>query len=475
MKVLMAASEVFPFCKTGGLADVTGSLPVALAEGGDEVAVILPLYDLIGGYWREKMTSRGYIYIDLGWRHQYCGLYSLEYRGVTWYFVDNEQYFRRGKIYGEFDDGERFAFFCKAVVDLLPSLNWMPDVIHCNDWQTALIPVYLKDVGTRWEAVRNIHTVFTIHNVEYQGRYGHEMLTDVFGLNEGWWSDGTLQMDGDINLMKAALMVSDKVTTVSPTYAHQLHNSYYAHRMESVIDRIGDKLRGVLNGLDVVTYDPATDSEIPERYSVENMTGKAVCKACLQAELGLQVDPKAPIIAVVSRMARHKGIDMICEVLDKMMIFGIQVVVLGKGEGYLEDFFKSQASHYGGRLAVRMGYDESLSHRVYAGSDMLLMPSKSEPCGLSQMIAMRYGTVPIVRKTGGLNDSVRSCQAGQENGTGFVFENYNPYDMLYVIGQAVEMYHRDAATFAAVQKNGMTEDFSWNKSAGVYHEIYSGL
>ena len=261
MKILFAASEAFPFCKTGGLADVAGSLPVSLAENGDQVAVILPLYDKIPYEWRQRMVYRSYIYVDVAWRHQYCGLFVMEYRGVTWYFVDNEHYFRRGRLYGEYDDGERFAFFSKAVVDLLPSLDWMPDVIHCNDWQTALVPIYLKDVATRWDAVRGIKTVFTIHNIEYQGRYGPDTVADLFGLHEGWWNDGTLQMDGDVNLMKAAMLVSDAVTTVSPTYAAQLHDDYYAHGMASIVDAIGfDDYWGTPAKVSKVTYQIYEDS-----------------------------------------------------------------------------------------------------------------------------------------------------------------------------------------------------------------------
>ena len=475
MNVLFAASEAFPFCKTGGLADVAGSLPIALAEGGDNVSVILPLYGQISQEWREKMTYRSYIYVDVAWRHQYCGLFSMEYRGVTWYFVDNEYYFRRGGLYGDYDDGERFAFFSKAVVNLLPSLNCMPDVIHCNDWQTALIPVYLKDVATRWDAVRNIKTVFTIHNVEYQGRYGAETLYDLFGLHEGWWNDGTLAMDGDINLMKAAMLVSDAVTTVSPTYAMQLHDSTYAHGLESIVSAVSYKLHGVLNGIDMTAYDPAVDNAIPAVYTPEEMEGKAKCKADLQVSLGLREDPEVPLMAIVSRLVGHKGVDLICEGFDRIMDMGVQLVVLGKGDEYYEDFFRSQAYRYGGRVAAQVTYSEALSRRIYSGADLFLMPSKSEPCGLSQMIAMRYGAVPIVRKTGGLADSVKSCQVGQEDGTGLLFNDYKVEDMLGVIYQAVQLYHGDRAGFNIVRQRGMTSDFSWKRSAADYHNIYQNL
>ena len=477
MNILFAASEAAPFCKTGGLADVAGALPLALAKNAeDKVSVILPLYGQIADTWRRQMTFRCYIYIDVAWRHQYCGLFSLEYQGVTWYFVDNEQYFKRGQLYGEYDDGERFAFFSRAVVSLLPSLEEMPDVIHCNDWQTALVPVYLKDMAARWETIRSIRTVFTIHNIEYQGRFGGEFLHDVLGLDTGWMQDGTLRMDGDINLLKGALMVSDAVTTVSPTYAAQLHDSSYAHRMEGVIASLGDRMSGILNGIDMVSYDPLTDSALPKNYKATALGGrtggKAACKKALQQEMGLRVEPGTPLIAIVSRLVGHKGMDLVCSVFDEIMACGAQVLVLGKGEEQYENFFRGKAQQYPGQAAAQITYSEALSRRIYGGSDLFLMPSRSEPCGLSQMIAMRYGTVPIVRRTGGLADSVRSCQLGQPDGTGFLFDEYHAGDMLYVIRQAVEMYRDRPEDFRAVQKNGMTADFSWEQSARQYRKLY---
>ena len=475
MKILYVSSEAFPFCKTGGLADVAGSLPPALARNGDEVSVILPLYGQIGQQWRQQMTFRRYIYVDLGWRHQYCGLFSLEKDGVTWYFVDNERYFCRSALYGEFDDGERFAFFCKAVIDLLPSLDWMPDILHCNDWQTALVPIYLKDVCTRWEEVRRIRTVFTIHNIEYQGRYGEDTVDQLFGLDRGWYNDGTLQMDGDVNLMKGAMLVSDAVTTVSPTYAAQLHDAAYAEGMESVVRMIDWKFSGVVNGLDVAGYDPARDPALPERYDVDHMAGKAACKASLQASLGLSQEPDTPLMGIVSRLVGHKGLDIVEQGLDGIMATGCQLVVLGKGDSRFEDFFRGKAWQYGGRLSAQITYAEDLARRVYAGCDLFLMPSRSEPCGLSQMIAMRYGAVPIVRRTGGLADTVKSCQVGQEDGTGYLFENYDAGAMLDVIGQATGLYRGDRQGFNTVRRRGMTADFSWARSAGDYRRIYANL
>ena len=474
MNILFAASEAAPFCKTGGLADVAGSLPPALAALGQHVAGIMPLYGQIGEKWRSQMTFRGSTYVDLAWRHEYCGVFSLAYQGVTWYFLDNERYFCRGQLYGEGDDGERFGFFSRAVVSVLPLLDERPDVIHCNDWQTAMIPVYLRDEQGRG-ALREVRSVFTIHNIEYQGRCGAGTVDDLFGLDRGWYQDGTLEMDGDVNLLKGALLTADAVTTVSPTYARQLHDGTYAHGMETVIDRISDRFSGVLNGLDVVGYDPAADTMIPARFSAKDLSGKAVCKAELQKELGLPMEPKRPLLAVISRLVGHKGMDLICQVLPGIMNTGVQLVVLGKGDAVYEDFFRRAAADYPGRMSVRLAYSEALSRRIYAGADLFLMPSRSEPCGLAQMIAMRYGTVPIVRQTGGLNDTVRSCQAGQTDGNGFVFADYRAADMLHVVRQAAALYADAPAEFARVRAQGMCDDFSWDRSAGEYLKIYEKI
>ncbi|MDY5333601.1 MAG: glycogen synthase GlgA, partial [Vescimonas sp.] len=454
MRVLYVTSEAYPFCKTGGLADVAGSLPPALARSGVEAAVILPLYDRIGEQWRRQMTFRRYIYVDLGWRHEYCGLFSLERQGVTWYFVDNEKYFRRGRLYGEFDDGERFAFFSHAVIDLLPSLDWMPDVLHCNDWQTALVPIYLKDVATRWPEVRGIRTVFTIHNIEYQGRYGADSVDQLFGLNRGWYDGGTLRMDGDVNLMKGAMLMANAVTTVSPTYAAQLHDPRYAEGLESVVDAIGWKMHGVVNGIDTEGYDPASDPALPAHYTPGDMGGKAVCKSSLQTALGLHQEPDTPLIAMVTRLVGHKGLDLVQQAMDGIMATGCQFVVLGTGDRQYEDFFRWKAGQYPGRLSVQILYAEDLSRRVYAAADLFLMPSRSEPCGLSQMIAMRYGTVPIVRETGGLKDTVFPYNKFTGEGRGFTFTDINANDMLWVIREAVDLYYNNKEAWRGLQKEG---------------------
>ena len=470
MKILYVTSEAAPFCKTGGLADVAGSLPPALAANGDEVAVILPLYGQISDAWKKEMVFRGSMDVSLAWRREYAGLFSLAREGVTWYFVDKERYFHRDTLYGEFDDGERFAFFCRAVMELMGMMDWKPEVIHCNDWQTALIPIYVKDEGRD-----DLRTMFTIHNVEYQGWYGENAVCDLFGLDYGWFADGTLEMNGSVNLMKGAMLCADSVTTVSPTYAKQLHNSYYAHGMEGIVELISGKMAGVLNGLDIVGFDPAADGMIVKNYTPEDVSGKAECKAALQRAVGLAEDPGVPVIAIVSRLVSHKGMDLVCEVLDGIVATGAQLVVLGKGDYAYEEFFRQAQAHFPGQVSAQIAYSDELSRRIYSGADLFLMPSKSEPCGLSQMIAMRYGTVPIVRQTGGLADTVRSCQLGQEDGNGYVFANYNAYDMLYTIQQAVELYRTSREDFAKVQYRGMTDDFSWDASARAYRDIYASI
>ena len=475
MKILFATSEAVPFCKTGGLADVAGSLPQALAQAGNEVEVILPLYQRVSDKWKDQLEFICHIEVPLGWRRVYCGLFRLEKDGVLWYFVDNEYYFKRDALYGHYDDGERFGFFSRAIVSLMPALQFMPEVIHCNDWQTALVPIYLKDECVRWPEIRGIKTVFTVHNIEYQGRYGKETLEDLFGLAPGWFADGTIAMDGDVNLLKGALMTCDAITAVSPTYAQELRYAFFAHGMESVMQRNAGKVHGVLNGIDMVRYDPSKGTGIQNKFSVKNMAGKAKNKAYLQEQMSLEVKPDVPVIGIVSRLVSHKGLDLVCKVFDQIMDLNCQFVVLGSGDWNYEQFFEQKRGQYNGRMGLYRGYNEELANAIYAGADLLLMPSKSEPCGLAQMIAMRYGTVPIVRETGGLKDTVHPYEAWCGAGNGFTFADYNSGDMLYVIRQAVELYYDKPAEFANLRKSGMTEDFSWSRSAEAYNGIYQKI
>ena len=475
MNILYVTSEAVPFCKTGGLADVAGSLPPALAAQGVETAVILPLYRRVKERFADRLTFLCYDYVDLAWRHAYCGLFSLKKDGVTWYFLDNEQYFGRPELYGCADDGERFGFFSRAVVKMLDHLDFWPDVIHCNDWQTALIPIYLKDDGVREERYRSVRTVLTIHNIEYQGRYDPYCLGGLFGLDRGWVDDGTLLLDGDLNLLKGAILTADAVNAVSPTYAQELKNPYFAHRMEGILTQCGYKLSGVLNGIDMKLYDPAADPRIAANYTAEDVSGKAADKAALQKALGLRPEPETPIIAMVSRLVTHKGLDLIREVMGDIMELPVQFVLLGSGDAAYEDFFRHAAERWPERMAIRLGYDEALSMAIYAGADLFLMPSRSEPCGLSQMIAMRYGTVPIVRETGGLKDTVQPYEAWRDAGTGFTFANYSSADMLHVLREAAYLYKDYPDAFARLRRRAMERDFSWNRSAGDYLKIYAAV
>jgi len=358
---------------------------------------------------------------------------------------------------------------------MLHRMKFWPDVIHCNDWQTALIPIYLKDDGVREERFRSIRTTLTIHNIEYQGRCSRQTLGDLFGLNEGWANDGTIMMDGDVNLLKGAILCADAINAVSPTYAQELKLAYFAHRLESILCRCEYKLTGVLNGIDMKLYDPAQDARIAARYSVENMAGKAENKAVLQKMVGLREDPDTPVLAIVSRLVSHKGLDLVCEVLHDVMELPVQLVVLGKGDQKYEEFFRWAAQQYEGRAAVKLDYNEELAMAIYAGADLFLMPSKSEPCGLSQMIAMRYGTVPIVRETGGLKDTVQHYEDWRDSGNGFTFANYAGSDLLYVIREAVELYKESPEAFARLRARAMSGDFSWTRSARDYLKIYHSI
>ncbi len=475
MNILYVTSEAVPFCKTGGLADVAGSLPPSLAANGDRVSVILPLYETVKDKWGDRLHFEKWTFVRLAWRSVYCGLFSVEREGVTWYFVDNESYFRRSDLYGYYDDGERFAFFSRAVTELLRSLPEKPDVVHCNDWQSALVPVYIRDEAVRNDFYKSIRTVITVHNIEYQGRYGRETVEDLFGLDRGWFDGGTIEFGGDVNLLKGGIVTADAVTAVSPTYAQELKCAYFAHGLENVMRMSEGKLHGVLNGIDMKRYDPAHDESLAAPYSADDLTGKRQDKAALQKLLGLKEAPGTPILAMVTRLVSHKGLDLVCETLDTVMEKDVQFVVLGKGDAKYETFFEYARARYGARMAVHLGYSEELAMQIYAGADLFLMPSKSEPCGLSQMIAMRYGTVPIVRETGGLKDTVRAYEAWNSAGNGFTFANYNAGDMCHVVCQAIDLYHNNRDVYALLQKRGMTADFSWKRSAQAYRDIYSSI
>ncbi len=470
-RIVFAGSEAAPFIATGGLADVLGSLPAELAKSEEnEISVILPLYSKISGEYRKNFRFIGSFEVPLSWRRQYCGVFHYLYRNVNFYFIDNEYYFKRdGNIYGFYDDGERYAFFSKAILETIGHFMLWPDVLHCNDWQTAAAVIYLKSIYGNYERYKDIRTVFTIHNIEYQGKYGLDCMDDLFGF-PGWVKD-TVEFDGCINLMKGAIEMSDIVNTVSPTYAEEIKNAYFAHGLEGIISRNEGKLRGILNGIDYEYYNPQTDRYLFANYSPDHMEGKAVCKEALQKMLNLPVKD-VPMIAVISRLVAHKGFDLVKAVIENVLNQDVQFVILGTGDRGYEAYFSQLANQYRGKCVAIIEFNQDLSRKIYAGADFFLMPSKMEPCGLSQMIASRYGTVAIVRGTGGLNDSIQPLYEG--SGNGFSFRNYNAHDMLYVINQAIRTYY-DKEAFLSLRARAMATDFSWAHSAGEYEEVYRKL
>lgn len=467
MNVLYASSEAYPFFTSGGLGEVAGSLPIALQQQKANVRVILPLYGDMKAEWREKLKYITNFTVPVGWRNQYCGLFELSRQGVTYYFLDNEYYFKRQGLYGFYDDGERFAFFSRAILETLFHADYSPDVIHCNDWQTALVPVYLNLYYRHLEKYAPIKTVFTIHNIQYQGKYGLELLEETIGI--GRKDAHIVDYDGDVNFMKGAIEAADKVTTVSPTYATEILDPWYSHGLDSFLRKKQYKLCGILNGIDTQVYNPETDPYIIAHYQAKNFPkGKAACKKELQEIFHLE-QTDAPIIAMVTRLVAHKGMDLVRHVADNLLNSGFQMVVHGSGEYPFESFFQELAARHPGKFGVNIGFVPELAHKVYAGSDIYLMPSKSEPCGLAQMIALRYGSVPVVRQTGGLSDTI--VDSGDGDGNGFTFVSYNAYDMQTACLRAKEGYEVKKGWNILV-KRGMECDFSWNASAAQYLAMY---
>lgn len=469
-KIIFLGSEAAPFIATGGLADVLGSLPKALANNnGLDVSVILPLYGNISEDFKSQFKFITNFNVSVGWRWQYAGVFFCEYQGVKFYFIDNEYYFKReGNIYGFYDDGERFGFFSRAALDLIARLNIYPDVLHCNDWQTAASIIFLKGMYYGDENFRKIKTVFTIHNIEYQGIFNMDTFESLFGFPET--IKNFVEFDGCVNLMKGAIEMSDLVSTVSPTYAEEIKNSFFAHRLENIINRNAHKLSGILNGIDVDYYNPKTDKCLFKNYSATDLSGKAICKAELQKMLSLPERSDVPIIAIISRLVSHKGLDLVKQTIESLLVQDVQIIILGKGEIAYENFFSNIANTYKGKCVSIIAYNQDLSRKIYSGADIFLMPSKMEPCGLSQMIASRYGTVPVVRETGGLNDSIKAYTGVK--GNGFTFADYNAHDMLYVINEAIRTY-KDKKAWADVQQRAMNTDFSWNMQAGEYEKLYN--
>lgn len=473
MKLLFAASEAAPFVKSGGLGDVMGSLPPALATPECNVSCIVPLYDAVNDETRAKMTFLGNIFVPVAWRSQYCGVFLIEERGVNWYFVDNEYYFRRGSLYGTYDDGERFAFFSRAVLEVAKAFDIAPDIIHCNDWQTALIPVYLKTLYKNDEVLWNTKCVFTIHNIEYQGVFGREILENVFGLPNELYDSGMMKNEDAVNLLKSAIVYSDRVTTVSETYAKEIQTAEFAHGLDGILRSEAQKVHGIVNGIDM-SVSPENDPRIFEPYTYRKLSGKKKNKDAAREMFGLSTDAETPLIVMVTRLVSHKGIDLVCAALDELMQRDVQLIILGSGDWHYEQFLLDKARWYPGKLAVNIGFHPDLAQKLYAAADLFLMPSKSEPCGLAQMIAMHYGTIPIVRATGGLADTVIPYNAETGEGLGFSFVDYTSQELLRVIDAACEQ-KKDKTAWRALVARCMKADFSWTRSAEKYNELYCSL
>ncbi len=472
-KILFVGSEALPFAATGGLGDVLGSLPAALNKTGKaDVRVVLPMYKSVIEKYKEKMTLLAEFTVSLSWRRLYCGVWSCSMGGVTYYFIDNEYYFARPSLYGSFDDGERYAYFCRAVLDMLPIVGFMPDILHAHDWQSALSVIYLKRQYAYRGEYADVKAIYTIHNIGYQGIYGFDILGDVFALDS--WDRYIVEYDGCINLTKGAIVCADRLTTVSPTYAKEILDEYYASGLHHIIRMYAHKCTGIINGIDTDYYNPETDEDIVKRYTAESIEDKAQNKAALQKELGLDAREDVPLIAMVSRLVSHKGFDLVKCVAHDIMHLNVQLVLLGTGDSEFEWFFSDFAGQYPGECVVRLAFDKALAKRIYAGADIFLMPSKSEPCGLAQMIASRYGTVPIVRETGGLVDTIKPYNPKTGKGNGVTFASYNAHDMLDAIGRAVKLYN-DADRWDELKRNAMAMDFSWDASAREYLEMYNNF
>ncbi len=473
-RILFVGAEVMPLAATGGLGDVLGSLPAALAKDSDnDVRVVMPLYSAIGLEWRRQMKTEAVFEVKLSWRRKYCGVLSLRRDDVTYYFIDNEYYFKRDSLYGSYDDAERFAFFCMAVPELMQQVGFYPDVMHANDWQAALSVVYLKNLYSWRAEYSHIKTVFTIHNIEYQGQYDFAILGDVFGLSE--WTQGLMDWNGCINLMKAAIVSADRGTTVSPKYAQEILTD--GHGLEAVLCQQSCKLTGILNGIDYNYYNPETDPALYLNYSAADPSGKTGDKLALEEELSLPAEADVPTLAIISRLASHKGLDLVCEIAYNLIDeLDCRLIVLGKGESRYEDFFRRLESDRHDRVRALIQYDRELSRRIYAGADVFVMPSRREPCGLSQMIASRYGAIPVVRETGGLYDSIKGYweQDGELHGNGFTFANYSSHELYDRIRAALELW-RDAGRRERFVRKIMNIDFSWGASAARYQQLYREL
>ncbi|MFD3448685.1 glycogen synthase GlgA [Microbacteriaceae bacterium 4G12] len=473
VNILFAVSECVPFIKSGGLADVAGALPKELQKLGLDVRVILPNYSLIPDWLLAKSKLMKVITVPLGWRQQYCGIFLLEHEGITYYLIDNEYYFKRDSLYGHYDDGERFSFFSKAVLECIPHLDFVPDILHCHDWHTAMAS-FLLDVQYKDNPIyENIKTVFTIHNLQFQGVFPHVVMHDLLGLGDEYFNSEQLEFYGNVNFMKGGVIASDAITTVSPTYKEEIQYPFFGERLDGLMRKYNHKLVGIVNGIDDTFYNPRTDSDIFAQYDEASLPLKKQNKHALQRYFGLPEREDIPIISMVTRLTKQKGLDLVRHVFHEMMQEDAQYIVVGSGDEEYENFFREMAHEYPHKLKVYIGFNEALAHQVYAGSDLFLMPSLFEPCGLSQLIALQYGTLPIVRETGGLNDTVWSYNEETKEGNGFSFVNFNAHDMLHTIRRGISYYHQDV--WDKLVKRALSQDYSWRQSAKEYMDVYTQL
>lgn len=474
MKILFVASECVPFAKSGGLADVIGSLPKALQELGVEVRVIIPKYKHIAETYKEMMKPKAKLNVKLGWRNQYCGIEELVYQGIHYYFIDNEYYFKRDSLYGYYDEGERYIYFSRAVLAALPYLDYRPDVIHIHDWQGAIIPLLLKAQYGGEYFYQGIKTILTIHNLRYQGIFPNTILGDLLDLSEDYLTADKLEFNNSVNLLKGGIVYADSITTVSPTYAIEIKESFYGEKLDGLLRAHAKKISGIINGIDYAEYNPEKDPLINTNYSAAKLEEKTANKIALQKQLGLKEDATLPMIGIVSRLVGQKGLDLVECVIDDILSRRFQLVILGTGEAKYEKMFLEIAKDNRDMVSANIRFDNTLAHRIYAGADYLLMPSLFEPCGLAQLIALRYGTLPIVRETGGLRDTVLSFNEYTGEGNGFTFFNYNAHDMLYTIDRALSYYGKEPY-WDNLRQRALNSDNSWGKSAKEYKRLYSSL
>ncbi len=472
MKVLFATSECVPFAKTGGLGDVAGALPSSLVSGGVDCRVVVPFYSVIPETYKSTMQYIGSITVPVSWRNQYCGIFTQTYNGVKHYFIDNEYYFKREGLYGYYDDAERFAFFSRAILELMKVIDFYPDVLHCNDWHTALCPIYLDAFYANQDGYRGMKCLFTIHNIEFQGKYGREILGDVLGIPE--YKDSMLDYSGTVNFMKGAIESAHVVSTVSTTYAQEILDPYYAYGLSGILNERAYKLKGVINGIDTSVYNPRTDKALFKRFTKSTFKDKALNKKGLCAMLNLNYSESTPVVSMVTRLTEQKGLDLVMRVAEDILSRDLTLIVLGTGDWKYESALKELERRHENKVRSLITFSADLANKIYGASDLFLMPSKFEPCGLSQMIAMRYGTVPIVRETGGLKDSVIPFNEETGEGVGFTFKTYDAYDMLGAIDRALAVYS-DREKWEKVAYNAMSADFSWKKSAKEYQKIYKEL